>query len=98
MKSEVIDIKELPIKYFSKIFNDEIMIYKVNKEFFAISTFCPHFGGPLEIKEGKINCYWHDWDFDSKSHFCTNRQVKISLFSYGIEELPNNQALLTDAN
>ena len=54
MKSEVIDIKKLPIKYFSKIFNDEILIYKVNEEFFAISTFCPHFGGPLEIKDGKI--------------------------------------------
>ena len=98
MPSEICSLESLPRKFFSEIFNDEIIIYEVDNSLFAISSFCPHFGGPLEVKNGKINCYWHDWDFDIRSHNCVNKKVNLSLYSYRVHRMSPTQALIQNDN
>lgn len=98
MNFEICTISTLPYKYFSAIFNDELIVYEVDEKLFAISSFCPHFGGPLEINGGKIRCYWHDWDFDLQKHNCINKKVNISVRSYQIKRISLNEVLIENAN
>lgn len=54
---------------------DEIVLFKVQGEIFALPNACPHEGGPLcegSIKGGKVVCPWHEWEFDIKSGRCVN--------------------------
>jgi len=68
----------------SKILKDELLIYFKDDKYYAVSSFCPHFGGPLEFAKKEIRCYWHGWKFDLKSHKCKNRQVNCKLKDYKI--------------
>ena len=98
MKSEKCTFEKLPYRYLSEIFDDEILIYEIDQNLFAISGFCPHFGGPLEVGESKINCYWHNWNFDLRNHNCINKNVNITIRNYSITRISHNQALIKDVN
>ena len=98
MTTEICNFDLLPHKFFSKIFNDEIIVYELDGVLYAISSFCPHFGGPLEVHNDRINCYWHNWDFDKKNLSCINQNVNIRLYSYSITRISANQALIQDDN
>lgn len=98
MISEICKYNTLPYKFFSLTFNDEIIIYESKGQLYAISGFCPHFGGPLEIEGEKINCYWHDWDFDPLTHQCINKRVNISLTHYKINRISTTEVLIENAD
>ena len=49
---------------------NEVALFNVNGEFFAINNTCPHRGGPLGegMLEGNVvTCPHHGWQFDVKS-------------------------------
>lgn len=98
MKSEKLYIDKLPYKFISKIFQDEILIYELDQNLFAISGFCPHFGGPLELKDNKIHCYWHDWNFDLRKHNCLNKKVNLSIRQYKIKRISSTEVLIEYVN
>ena len=98
MKSEKHNFEKLPYKYMSEVFQDEILIYELNQTIFAISGFCPHFGGPLELKDDKIHCHWHGWDFDLRKHNCLNKKVNLSIRQYKIKRISSTEVLIEDAN
>lgn len=55
---------------------NEIIVYKpLGGTYEVYSSFCPHFGGPLEIKENKLHCYFHDYYFSLKDGSCLNRSM-----------------------
>ena len=91
--SEKIELSKINLNtgyiFDSKVFKDEILIYCSDGNFFAVSSFCPHFGGPLEYTSGDIRCYWHGWKFDLKSQKCINREVNCRLKNYRVE-IQNN--------
>ena len=65
MKVELCKIDEIP-ETGSKIvsfFGREVHVYKVNGKPRAVANVCMHFGGPLECKEGKFVCPWHNAQF-----------------------------------
>ena len=67
----------------------EILVYKPNGKTFEIySSFCPHFGGPLEIKDGKLHCYFHDYYFSIEDGSCLNRTMgaKCLKLQYFVED------------
>jgi len=70
--------------FYSDHFKDEILIYFYDSTYFAISTFCPHFGGPLKLESGKISCHWHGWEFGMKTHKCVNRKVDLAPRMYKV--------------
>lgn len=62
---------------------DELAIYNVNGEFYAIENSCPHRGAPLD--EGTFNghiveCGWHGWQFDVRSGECLTVTERIKTY------------------
>lgn len=49
---------------------EEIALFNVGGEFFAISNSCPHKGGPLgegSLEGDVVTCPWHGWRFNVKT-------------------------------
>lgn len=70
--------------FYSDKFRDRILIYKFDGEFFAVSQFCPHFGGPLELRVKEIYCPWHGLSFDCKNKSTNHPTAAMSLQSYNV--------------
>jgi nitrite reductase/ring-hydroxylating ferredoxin subunit len=66
VKHELIKLKDIPPSG-SKIvpfFGKELHVYLNDGKPKAVANVCLHFGGPLECKEGKLVCAWHNASFD----------------------------------
>ena len=55
---------------------EELALYNIDGEIFAIGNSCPHKGAPLA--EGNlcghvVECDWHGWRFDVRTGDCLNR-------------------------
>jgi len=48
-------------------FGREVHLYRSQGRPRAAANVCPHFGGPLDCKEGKLICPWHNSVFDMDS-------------------------------
>jgi nitrite reductase/ring-hydroxylating ferredoxin subunit len=46
-----------------EFFGRSVHVYKVNGKPVAVANVCMHFGGPLECKDGKFVCPWHNAEF-----------------------------------
>jgi nitrite reductase/ring-hydroxylating ferredoxin subunit len=69
MKHELIKISDIPASG-SKVvpfFGREVHVYMNGREPKAVANVCLHFGGPLECKDGKFVCPWHNARFDMAS-------------------------------
>jgi len=63
----------------------EILICRINGEFYALSPFCTHYGAPLEegiLSNGRIICPWHHACFDSKTGDIVEPPAIDSLIQY----------------
>jgi len=50
--------------------NDEIALFHLNGEFYAINDLCPHRGASLSegfLEQEKVFCPWHCFDFSLKT-------------------------------
>ena len=66
---------------------DEILVVEDEENFNAISTICPHMGGPLRpCANNDLVCEWHDWKFSRTTGECINRDVQLKLNRYKISE------------
>lgn len=53
----------------------QIALFNIAGEFYALDNVCPHMGGPLgdgEIEDCTVTCPWHGWQFDVKTGECIN--------------------------
>ena len=69
MKHELAKITDIPASG-SKIvpfFGREAHVYFNDGVPRAVANICLHFGGPLECKEGRFVCPWHNAAFDMAS-------------------------------
>ena len=69
--------------------SDEIAIFNVNGEYYAIENFCPHRGAPLSegVMCGHIvECGWHGWQFDVRTGECLTVREEIRTFVVRVEE------------
>jgi len=49
---------------------EQVALFNVDGEFFAIGNTCPHRGGPLGegfLEEDVVTCPWHGWRFNVKT-------------------------------
>jgi nitrite reductase/ring-hydroxylating ferredoxin subunit len=51
-------------------FGREVHVYRSGDRIRAIANVCLHFGGPLECKDGKFVCPWHNAAFDMTTGKC----------------------------
>lgn len=67
---------------------NELAVYNVGGEFYAIENFCPHKGAPLS--EGAlcghvVECGWHGWEFDVRTGQCLTVADAIKTYPLKIE-------------
>ena len=66
MKFELCKVADVPpagslaVPFFGR----ELHVYRTGDRIRAVANVCLHFGGPLECKDGKFVCSWHNASFD----------------------------------
>jgi|688.fasta_scaffold732212_2 nitrite reductase/ring-hydroxylating ferredoxin subunit len=83
----LLDRNELPRSgsFLYKDFPDfkiELLIYNLNGKIRIFSSFCPHFGGKLEIVKDNLYCYFHDYFYDLNTLSCTNKNFGAKCHEY----------------
>ncbi len=78
---------------------NELAVFNVDGEYYAIDNFCPHKGAPLS--EGAVcgyivECGWHGWQFDVRSGECLTVQERIKTYRVTIQEGSLKIDLTTD--
>ena len=68
---------------------DQLAVFNVDGEYYAIENFCPHKGAPLS--EGQlcghiVECSWHGWQFDVRTGECLTVNEKIKTYKVRNEE------------
>ena len=68
---------------------DELAIYNIDSEFYAIENSCPHKGAPLA--EGTVcghlvECGWHGWQFDVRTGECLTVRERIKTYRLSVED------------
>ena len=69
MKQKLIEVAAIPAtgSVVVPFFGRELHIYVSNGKPKAIANVCLHFGGPLDCKDGKLVCPWHNATYDMAS-------------------------------
>ncbi len=67
---------------------NELAVYNVDGEFYAIDNYCPHKGAPLS--EGTlcghiVECGWHGWQFDVRNGECLTVRDRIRTYRVVVE-------------
>lgn len=67
---------------------DQLALFNVDGEFYAINNFCPHKGAPLA--EGQlcgyvVECAWHGWQFDVRTGECLTVPDRIRTYKVKYE-------------
>ena len=68
---------------------NELAVWNVDGEYYAIENFCPHKGAPLS--EGSlcghiVECGWHGWQFDIRNGECLTVREKIRTYAVRLED------------
>ncbi len=70
--------------------DEEIALFNLGGEIYAISDCCPHRGAPLSegfLEQGKVFCPWHCFDFNLKtgeSHIASH--LRVTTYQTKIED------------
>ncbi len=78
--------------------NEQMVIFQVEQNYYALENRCPHAGALLHegIIEGQIlTCIWHGWKFDLDSGQSLN-EYWARIKTYGINVKNNEVYLLPD--
>ncbi|HVY51524.1 MAG TPA: Rieske (2Fe-2S) protein [Devosia sp.] len=69
MKHPLMKLAEIPENgsVIVPFFGREVHVYNRGGRPRAAANVCPHFGGPLECKEGRLVCPWHSSVFDMET-------------------------------
>jgi nitrite reductase/ring-hydroxylating ferredoxin subunit len=69
MKHELCKVVDVPAggSRIVPFFGRELHLYRSGDQIRAVANVCLHFGGPLDCKDGKLVCLWHNASFDMAS-------------------------------
>ena len=69
MKHALIKVDEIPEtgSIVVPFFGREVHVYRGDGRLRAAANVCPHFGGPLDCRDGKLVCPWHNSAFDMET-------------------------------
>ena len=69
-----------------KVNSQDIALFNIDGDLFAIDDMCPHAGGPLSdgfVDSESVTCPWHGWEFNVKSGAC--RVVGLEQKTYPVK-------------
>jgi nitrite reductase/ring-hydroxylating ferredoxin subunit len=67
----------------------ELALYNVEGQFYAIENFCPHKGAPLadgRLCGTAVECDWHGWRFDLVTGQCLTNRSTVETYEVMIED------------
>ena len=69
MKRELCKIADVPSggSRIVPFFGRELHLYRSGDQIRAVAKVCLHFGGPLDCRDGKLVCLWHNASFNMTS-------------------------------
>jgi nitrite reductase/ring-hydroxylating ferredoxin subunit len=73
MKHPLCSLNDVPATGVKTVdfFGRQAHVYRAaDGEVKAALSICPHLGGPLELKDGKLVCPWHGAQFDATTGTC----------------------------
>jgi nitrite reductase/ring-hydroxylating ferredoxin subunit len=72
MKNELCKLGDIPNVGAKTIdfFGRTALVSRNDKTVIATVAICPHLGGPLELRDGKLICPWHNAQFDAHTGQC----------------------------
>ena len=68
---------------------DELAVFNVNGEYYAIENFCPHKGAPLSdgaLCGHIVECGSHGWQFDVRNGECLTVKERIKSYRVKVED------------
>jgi nitrite reductase/ring-hydroxylating ferredoxin subunit len=68
---------------------DEVAVFNVGGEYYAIENFCPHKGAPLSdgvICGHVVECSLHGWQFDVRTGECLTVPERIKTYKVTNED------------
>ncbi|HUK57308.1 MAG TPA: nitrite reductase small subunit NirD [Nitrospiria bacterium] len=69
---------------------NEVALFNLNGNFYAIDNMCVHQGGPLGegmLEGDTVICPWHSWKYNVKTGVCTtNPSRNVRTYSVKIED------------
>ncbi len=72
-----------------KLGEDEIALFNVGGNIYAVDNLCPHRGGPLgegDLRGAVVYCPLHAWPFDLRTGVCPeNPNARIRIFKVRVE-------------
>ena len=73
-----------------RVDDDEIALFNLKGEIYAINNFCPHRGAPLSegfLEQDKVFCPWHCFDFSLKTGECQMvSHLRVATYPVKIED------------
>jgi len=89
-----LDGSEYLIKFIEEL-KDEIIVFRDRQsgEINVFSSVCPHFGGPLVLKDNVLFCKWHSYEFSKSSGNCISHKLKLTALKYKTV-IKQNQVLI----
>jgi nitrite reductase/ring-hydroxylating ferredoxin subunit len=66
----------------------ELALFNVDGQFYALENFCPHRGAPLAdgaLCETAVECSWHGWRFDLRDGRCAEHNATLETYEVTIE-------------
>jgi nitrite reductase/ring-hydroxylating ferredoxin subunit len=74
--------------FFAKAGGEEISVFKIGEEFFAIGNVCPHQHFSQlhdgEVKGFTVTCPMHGWTYDLRTGVSTNASGKVKTYKVEI--------------
>jgi nitrite reductase (NADH) small subunit len=89
--SELARVDDIPVEGGLRVEVDgqEIALFKVGEQVYAIDAVCPHAGGPLDegtVENGVVTCPWHGWQTDVRGGKCITSGEEITCFAVEVRE------------
>ena len=67
---------------------DEVALFNMDGNFFALDNLCPHRSGPLgdgKVEDEDVICPWHSWRFNIKTGQSPDNSSKVKTYAVKIE-------------
>ncbi|WP_144905563.1 Rieske (2Fe-2S) protein [Halobellus captivus] len=68
---------------------EQVALFNIEGEYFALSNVCPHQGGPLgqgRVEDNCVYCPWHGWQFDVETGEHVQGEDAVGTYDVVVED------------
>jgi len=76
--------------YLSRVDGEEVALFRVGNDFFAVRNLCPHQHFSMlhqgEVKDCVVTCPMHGWSFDLRTGLSTNASGRLKMYPVEVKD------------